>query len=363
MAFRNRALIKGFENLGYKVDVLTTVPYSESIRVKELGFLDNIKIIRLNNGTNLGAFKKGSNSWMASILRFFFNRTIIYDSSYFLLYNISLNLLPDNHYDYVVSSSDPKTSHLFVSKLKKLGLSYNYWIQYWGDPLAEDISSKLIYPKVILRYFERKIINKADKVVYVSPLTCKEQMTKFSDIKSKMTYVPIPYFSKKYYPQTNNKAFQISYVGFYLSHVRNILPLYECVNSMSKDVQLNIVGESDIVLKSTSNVHIYPSTNDPEKIELFTDLLVVLLNKKGGQIPGKIYHLAATNKPVLVIIDGDYENEIHDYLNKFGRFILCRNNLREIRKAINEYRVCRKEFMPCESFECTAIANELLHVI
>lgn len=75
---------------------------------------------------------------------------------------------------------------------------------------------------------------------------------------------------------------------------------------------------------------------ETEKYEEDADLLIVLLNKKGTQIPGKIYHYAGTNKPILIILDGDRKEEIKEYLSLFNRFYFCENNERTRNRAIHK---------------------------
>ena len=75
-----------------------------------------------------------------------------------------------------------------------------------------------------------------------------------------------------------------------------------------------------------------------EQIQNKTSILVHLCNLKGGQIPGKIYHYSATNKPILFILDGtEYEkNIIKDYFSKYNRYYFCNNNITEIKHAIHQ---------------------------
>jgi hypothetical protein len=364
MSFRNRALLNGFVKLGHNVDVLTVYPYDDSIRVSSVDLSQYGTIIRLNkNGNykkNVGALKNGSNSLLSRLIRMVYHRVMPFDSSFFLIGRLSVDLLPRKKYDTIISSSDPKTSHLAVRKLINTGLVYKNWIQYWGDPLANDISSKLIYPLWVLKCIESFLIKKASKIIYVSPITLDEQSSQFIKSALKMTFLPIPYEKEKIYLKTNNDVFTIGYFGFYLKSVRNIRPLYNSVMNSKVKVHLNIVGSTDFKLAECTNISIYPNSNNVSIFEATTDLMVVILNLHGGQIPGKLYHLAATNKPILVILDGDFKDLIREYLEKYDRFILCENSEVSISEAINNQLISRKEFSPCSLLECTSIASRFL---
>ena len=65
-----------------------------------------------------------------------------------------------------------------------------------------------------------------------------------------------------------------------------------------------------------------------------------LCNLKGGQIPGKIYQYAATNKIVLFILDGTKEEKevLYNYFSSFKRFIFCENDEKSIEQAVLELR-------------------------
>lgn len=364
MSFRNRAVLNGFVKLGHKVDVLTICPYDDSIRVRNLDLSQYGTIIRLNKSSNsskkIGTPKKGSNSLFSRLIRMVYHRLMPFDSSIFLIRSLSVDLLPKKKYDTIISSSDPKTSHLAVKQLIKTGLVYKKWIQYWGDPLANDITSKLIYPLWALIWLENYLIKNANKIIYVSPITLNEQSAQFIDSAPKMTFLPIPYEKEKIYPKINNDVFIIGYFGFYLKTVRNIKPLYDAVKSSTVKVHLNIVGSTDLQLADCTNISIYPNSNEVSTFEATTDLTVVILNLRGGQIPGKLYHLAATNKPVLVILDGDFKDVIREYLEEYDRFIICENTEDSISKAINSQLISRKEFSPSPLLKCTTIANRFL---
>ena len=365
-SFRNRAVIRGFIELGHTVDILTLYPYDKSITVNEAHYSHGVNIIRLNKLGNqnkkdkISLVKKGRNNFLTKIVREMYHRVFPFDSSYFLLKKINVNKIPKERYDIVISSSDPKTSHIAVKKLFDKGLTAEKWIQYWGDPLTLDMTSKLIYPKTLIKKIEFNIIKHADKIIYVSPFTHIEQAKMFRNISEKMTYLPIPYEKEKVFPVTNNQKYIIGYHGFYMKSVRNIIPLYDAVNEMNDKVQLDIIGSSDLYLQSTKNVKVYPNTNKIHEFESNTNLFVVVLNLHGNQIPGKLYHLAATNRPILVILDGEGKDEIRTHLESFERFEFCENETEKIAVAIKRIIKINKHNDPCTAISAKSISESFL---
>lgn len=71
-----------------------------------------------------------------------------------------------------------------------------------------------------------------------------------------------------------------------------------------------------------------------EKMQQEIDIFICLCNKSGTQIPGKVYHYAATSKPVIVVLDGDRADDIAQFLSTFERYYLCNNRPDEILKCI-----------------------------
>ena len=119
------------------------------------------------------------------------------------------------------------------------------------------------------------------------------------------------------------------------------------------------MGSSDVNLVSCENVRILPR-GDSETIEEITDILVCILNSKGSQIPGKLYHCAATCKPVLVILDGDDIKEKKEYIDSFHRFITCENSEHSICDAIKYIIRENLKFEPCKCLSGRAISEKML---
>ena len=94
------------------------------------------------------------------------------------------------------------------------------------------------------------------------------------------------------------------------------------------------------VANSTNKIKIYPRLNLDElkPIEDKTNVLIFLCNKKGGQIPGKIYQYSATNKTILFILDGTNEEKkvLKEYFEPFNRYVFCENTVQDITRAINQ---------------------------
>ena len=355
-------LVKGLMESNCTVDYLTVPVSKNHLKVNDKIF-SRINIIRTKNNSTYDSVVKTSGKFKVGlgIVRKIFHFFSLYDYSHLIAKNIDLSLVK-TEYDLIISSSDPKTSHIAVQNLIKQGLRYKWWFQHWGDPMALDITRKSIYPKKIIEKIEEGLLLSADKIFYVSPFTLKEQKQLFPRLADKMYFLPLPYMEKKIYGKSNNKKFLVGYFGDYKSKIRNILPLYDTCVKLKDVINLNIAGGSDLLLQPTENINIYPRC-DSTQLEKKSDLLVCMLNLKGSQIPGKLYYYAATNKPILVLLDGENQEEMRRYLKSFNRYIICDNNVNSIMTEIQEIIVKNISYQPANQFSAKTIATSLLSLL
>lgn len=341
----NYNILCGLLNLGHNVTILMPTLQHSSISYDDAYLLHNVRKVRIVNTITIG---NKIRTWIKSrkIIGKIYKKLLILDSTREYLLQFNSNIVDtqlSECYDYVISTSDPKTSHLYVRKLIESGLKYGKWIQHWGDPLSGDITRKEFYPKWVIRLVERNIMKHADKIVYVSPFTKEMIAEVHPTLADKISFVPLPSDECKEQPSPIEQKMQgnleLAYLGDYTSKVRNIMPLYNACNKMN-DVNLSIVGYTDLQLKSTSNIKIYPRLpqNEANAFRDRADVSISVCNLRGTQIPGKIYYDASTNKHLLVIVDGDKKDDLIVYLKKFERFIVCYNNEQSIIDAINQIR-------------------------
>jgi hypothetical protein len=237
-------------------------------------------------------------------------------------------------YSHLVTSSDPKISHRLGCRFKGSLLGNPKWVQYWGDPMVGDISSRNIIPQIVVRNIEGNLLAKADRIVYTSPFTLKAQSKKYEDQSMKMVYLPTPYSRKANYSASGNSEYVIGHYGTINPKIRDLEPLVCAVGILGDEYRLNLIGETFDFAVKCNNTLILPPVSDIEKYYQKTDLLVVVLNKTGTQIPGKLYHLAGINRPILVVVDGDYQDEMAAFVKGLRRYFVCKNDPQEIAKMI-----------------------------
>lgn len=242
----------------------------------------------------------------------------------------------DEEYDYILSLSNPTSSHLLAYKLlKKKRIKGKQWIQIWEDPWYGDIYGHSHTPSV--RREERKLLSRAQKICYVSPLTLWNQQRLFPDAAHKMYWQPLPYYYISDHAATvSAEENRYGYFGDYVPASRNLEPFYAAAKECG--IEVNICGRPHTLFAPTEQIHIYPRLplDKLKPIEDRTNVLVFLCNRAGGQIPGKIYQYSATQKTILFILDGTEEEQqvLTDFFSPFNRYVFCRNTKEAIAEAI-----------------------------
>lgn len=369
-SIRNKATIEGLLKLGHCIDLITTEFDKKHTYLDNTISSESLNINYLKLGGFLGYAKIGGRYKILKPLKklvwVILSKLDIYDNLKGIVdYALKINI-NDGMYDLIISSSDPKSSHLFISKMYENVIVKNTpWIQIWGDPFLSDITknNRLLNSKI--KKEENRLLKYASKVIYVSSLTLNEQKKIYPQYAMKMFFEPIPYVKKEIYPIDNEpkKHLTFLYCGEYLSSVRNILPLYNAIKNTNH--RLIICGNSNLNLESSDHIQIYPriSFEETKELEKKSDVLIHLSNLKGSQIPGKVYQYSGTNKLILFLLDGEIDALINTF-NKYKRYIFSHNNINDISTTIKQIMMGFYDYTKfiVDEFEPQIIANKILKI-
>lgn len=366
---RNMGLIEGLVGNGHQV--FTYSPYPTDTHLFDgnimeqpfagrywLGGIKEKERILPNQGSR-NKFVEAVRSWLYKKYNYF----RLYDRRSMLVNQIDAKMI-DQRFDVIISSSDPKSAHLFAEELicqnPKLCIK---WIQYWGDPFSDDISSKRFRGSRRALKEERRLLDKADKAEYVSPFTVEDMIKKHPAMASKMEFLPIPY------RMSNTKGLiegwnepVVGYLGDYNSSNRNIMPLYKALCGM--ELTSYIVGNSNLRLNSTNTVHVHERLVGSEfkPISDSINIYVCLCNLNGTQIPGKVYHYVNSGKPIVIIVDGDYSERLVAYFESFNRFYICENTVQSITSCIKKVVSEKRVFDTPDSLNPISIADKFIKI-
>jgi hypothetical protein len=266
-------------------------------------------------------------------------------------------------YDIVISNSSPAASHKLVSELfEKKRIICKRWVQIWEDPWFYDLYGGR---SQAVKEAEHDLLMKAQEVFYVSPLTLMYQKKHFADCAHKMKCVPLPFyeFGDKRLEEHKVKDKSFGYFGDYFSHTRNLLPFYEALKATGYEG--NICGDSDLGIPSTEKITVSGrvTLDILAGVQAQTQVLVHLCNLSGGQIPGKIYHYSATNKPILFILDGTKEEieSIKSFFEKYDRYYFCNNNVQAIIDSMNLIFNEHRSFTSVREFEPINVVEKVIN--
>lgn len=374
---RNLALIKGLDELGHEISTFTAEPVKGSTyfdlsldKVISTYVVKRYYIKAGNLYSNFDSYK--SNKLKAKIKKNIkkiaynlLNSISIYDQRKRFVKKVKQFKIEEK-YDLIISSSDPKSSHLIAESLIESNPSMTKkWVQYWGDPFTNDINKRSRFSKKAIKKEESRILEKADIVVYVSPFTLEKQKSTFPSLSYKFRFIPIPYFSTNDTQVDNNMdpKYELGYFGDYYSRDRNIKPLYNLAKKLK--LKLIICGNSDVHIEKDDNIVVNSrvSLDEVKKYEMESKILVCICNIKGTQIPGKVYHYAATRNPILIIVDGNNKEQLKSYFDKFDRYILCDNNEESIKSAILTIRKTNEDFSPATMLSPYYVADRFMQIV
>ena len=371
-SIRNRATIAGLLEQGHEVDVFTSEPdtnhpaYDGNMKIAGI----KTTYVKINGIQSLARIGR-KHRFLSSLKKALFNlakKAEVYDNLKGITNYTKLIDLGKENYDLIISSSDPKSSHLFVYKLISEQQFSGKWAQIWGDPFLNDITLSSSINKKKVYAEEKKLLGRADAVFYVSKPTMDQQMATYPEFKEKMFSIPIPYESKDFeYNELkvqSNKKIKLAYCGDYKSTTRNILPLYNAVYNSDGRFDLTICGSSDLSLESNDRVHVFGRKpyDYVKEVERGCDILVHLSNLNGSQIPGKIYQYSSTSKPILFILDGD-EKTLIDQFSKYNRYVFTENKSEAILASLSDMINSSVKYSPVDAFYKANVANMLIKYI
>lgn len=365
-SIRNVSLINGLVELGNEIDILT-LDYNKELEDKYLvNYINNLNVdIHKIKIPFFNSIKKREKDYKIEDKKNFiysYIKRIIKKNLFFPdnLYESIKNSkeFEGGNYDLVISSSDSKTSHFIADNLFKLKKISGKWIQIWGDPWSGDINlGKNNLLQFRIKRKEKYLLNKADKIFYISELTANLMKIKIKNPQK------VEVLERSFLVSVSNEwnfkklELVISYTGVLIN--RNILPILETVNlynlnSSQKKIYINFYGSDSFKYSKFENEYIkFYDKVDFSKIEEIykkTDILLYIDNLgQGSQIPGKIYDYCGTNRPILALIENEKVGEI---LKKISGIIVVNNRKEEINLdtiiSNLKLREIEKKFSPIE---------------
>ena len=232
--------------------------------------------------------------------------------------------------DYLVSRSNPVTSHLAALRLK--GNSRIPWVACFSDPWALDPNppyydrywSSAIMSKVN-ENLERKVVEKADRIVFTTQDQRSMYARKYERFERKFVVIPNSYDPKNYQKVSSShscdkhdRKFTIVHSGS-LMRARSPEPFYKALSllrekkdKITENIRVILVGESSTFSQLISEYgldgiiqNVGPvSREEALKYVFGADLLLLMDAPSAGRsvfLPSKLLDYIQTNRPILGI--------------------------------------------------------------
>lgn len=239
--------------------------------------------------------------------------------------------LQDNPVDAIITSGPPHSLHMIGLGLKKSGMDIP-WIADFRDPMSHiDFMDTMGVKGSLLekyKHIERDILQAADYVVGTTP-SLPVKLENFDT--SKYRCVTNGYDDADFETSKTEQGNYIFHAGL-INEFRNALPLWEALNEYNQHhdpIELRLAGTvNDLILNTLKKYpHVYEHLNmmgyisHDEVLENYATSLanVLLLNDTDNArvcIPGKIFELLASRKPLLAI--GSKESDAYAVMKETG---------------------------------------------
>ena len=380
-------MTKHLSNMGYDVDVLTINPEKGfgTFDENSLELLcDKVKITRtypgilykLNNkflpvsgndvkdgNSELKRFKV--RPFLKTIYKKIFEPMLIPDKTVeWLPWGArELYKMRNNNYDLIISSSVPYTAHILGYIFKKW--TRTKWIADYGDPWGFNPfckSWRLHIDKII----EKHLLKSMDAIIVTNQQTADGFTQHYRTIlKLNMISVVSQGFEKKTYeeiiPERGNR-FRIIYTGNFYGGLREPNIFFDALEQLRElDLEVLIAGDDHSYYqklikekKLEKIVHFigYQTHSKIVALQKGADVLLLLGNPNGYQLPGKIFEYFGACRPILTIKLN--ENDVAtEFIERHRRGVIVSNQTQDIKKAIRLMYELKKNGKLEETYDCS----------
>ena len=127
----------------------------------------------------------------------------------------------------------------------------------------------------------------------------------------------------------------VLYLGDFSSVDRNFEPLITVLEGLNIKLDLYGTGDTRTISKDSNKVSIYSRRPLSEIFDIISSykIMVIILNRSGFQVPGKVYDFAEAPFKVLVLYEDYLDIKL---LPQPVNYFYCKNVASEIRIAVNE---------------------------
>lgn len=254
--------------------------------------------------------------------------------------------------DVVISASGSPEAHLAACRIARQ--SKAKWIADFGDPWH--FIDKVNRPKLSKRIekLERQTVREADALIFTTRDTLQIYREWLGeDAPAHMAVVPYGFDRDeiKAYPvrQHASPLIQFAHVGTAHTNDRNLIPFIRALAAVQRSAEVQATGfllagrhspafDQEVALQNIVNAELHGKVAYQESLRLQaeSDVLIIIGNFNGIQIPGKVFICLALELPILYVSQADRESdEALALLKPHQGVVIARNDERELGQAIS----------------------------
>jgi len=313
----------------------------------------NSRLFEPGNCKNISVNNTRMNNKLLAILfkvkKYLFNKFSFPDRFIFEIkrYNrIIKQILNNNHFEAMIIGMTPFSFYKVGKHIRNLKPEINL-IADLSDPFAGSVDvikhgaylkkRRKTFEKKYLKYFDKIVVlNEKIKTFYYETFSLPEEM--FAVLEQGVDENFLAAF-KTQYPQTAQKTNGINliYAGGFYKGFREPFNLYKSIEESLFDIHLDIYGgiKKKFLPNKSDKIIYHGLISNSELVQKYAsaDVVVMIDNSFGIQVPGKTIECLAISKPILFIYENS-ESPTLQYVREATGIIICKNEITDIKKAL-----------------------------
>lgn len=254
--------------------------------------------------------------------------------------------------DVVISASGSPEAHLAACRIARQ--SKAKWIADFGDPWH--FIDKVTRPKLskLIEKLERQIVREADALIFTTRDTLQIYREWLGeDAPTHMAVVPYGFDRDeiKAYPvrQHASHSIQFAHVGTAHTNDRNLIPFIRALADVQRSAEVQATGfllagrrspafDQEVARQNIANAELHGKVGYQKSLRLQaeSDVLIIIGNFNGSQIPGKIFICLALELPILYVSQANPKSdEALALLKSHQGVVIARNDESELGLAIS----------------------------
>ena len=287
-------------------------------------------------------------------------------------------LVSSTNYDIIIISAFPFSFQILGFFLKKKVDINTILIYDTGDPFYGNSSKTTqgLLHKILSKYYEFFFLSYFDYIVVASQIMKSHYLNKLKISKDEKKIIVIPQgihireqqeliHNKK--EIENEKISRLIYAGNFYKGLREPFEFYRACN-LIENIKVDMYGKIPDYFKTNIESIKFPGVLDNIQIMqqyMLSNIVVLIDNNKGIQVPGKVYEILSLKKPVLFIYSNP-ESPSLKIVEDYDYVFLAKNETIAIKKKILDiinFNGCYNFNFQTDNYNWETLANEYLDSI